>query len=79
MVKNNISEKVIMPGYEMILNLFSCIDVYIQPSISKDTSPISLIHSFASGILHYPESILEIKQLKLNNLRLGGSYADKTI
>ena len=66
-VKNNISEKVIMPGYENdIKSFFSCIDVYIQPSISKDTSPISLIHSFAAGIpsiISRINSLREIKQM----------------
>lgn len=66
-VENNISKKVIMPGYEKdIKSFFSCLDVYIQPSISKDTSPISLIHSFAAGlpaIISRINSLEEIKQM----------------
>ncbi len=66
-VKNNLSRKVIMPGFEDdIKSFFSCIDVYIQPSISKDTSPISLIHSFAAGIpaiISRINSLREIKQM----------------
>ena len=54
----------------MMLNLFFLHRCIYQPSISKDTSPISLIHSFAAGIpsiISRINSLMEIKQIGTPN------------
>jgi glycosyltransferase involved in cell wall biosynthesis len=46
-----LSEKVIMPGYRNDLqSLFSAMDLFLYPSIEKDTSPLALLSAISSGL-----------------------------
>ena len=47
----SLRDKVIMPGYRNDLQaLFSAMDLFLYPSMNKDTSPLSLLSAISSGL-----------------------------
>jgi len=60
--KNDLWDRVIMPGYRSDLNsIFSAMDLFIYPSTEKDTSPLALISAISSGL---PVAISSINSLE---------------
>ena len=48
---NSLSHRVIMPGYRNDLQaMYSAMDLFLYPSIEKDTSPLALISAISSGL-----------------------------
>ena len=57
----SLRDKVIMPGYRNDLQaLFSAMDLFLYPSMNKDTSPLSLLSAISSGL---PVGMSNIKSL----------------
>ena len=49
--KNGLDARVIMPGYRSDLcAIFSAIDLFLYPSLEKDTSPLALLSAISSGL-----------------------------
>ena len=49
--KNGLDERIILPGYRSDLcAIFSAMDLFLYPSIEKDTSPLALLSAIASGL-----------------------------
>ncbi len=47
----NLTNRVIMPGYRTDLGaILAAMDIFIYPSVEKDTSPLSLIGALAAGL-----------------------------
>lgn len=60
--KNNLEDRIILPGYRSDLNsIYSSMDLYIFPSLEKDTSPLSLLGAMVFGL---PVAISSIPSLK---------------
>ena len=54
--------RVIMPGYRNDLQaMYSAMDLFLYPSIEKDTSPLALLSAISSGL---PVAVTNIKSLK---------------
>ena len=59
--KNDLEDRVIMPGYRSDLsNIYSAMDYFVYPSVEKDTSPLALLSALSSGL---PVSISNIGSL----------------
>ena len=57
-----LNDRVIMPGYRTDLkNIYSAMDLFIYPSLGKDTSPLALISAIASGL---PVAVSNIDSLR---------------
>ena len=57
-----LGERVIMPGYRSDLKeVFSAIDLFIYPSLEKDTSPLALLRAISAGL---PVIVSNIKCLE---------------
>jgi glycosyltransferase involved in cell wall biosynthesis len=57
-----LGKRVIMPGYRSDLKeIFSAMDIFIYPSLEKDTSPLALLSAISSGL---PVAVTNIKSLK---------------
>ena len=66
--QNGLGDKVIMPGYRSDLNaIFSAIDLFIYPSLEKDTSPLALLSAISSGLPVAISSIESLEELVKNN------------
>ena len=66
--KNDLWDRVIMPGYRSDLkNLFSAMDLFIYPSTEKDTSPLALLSAISSGLPVAISSIESLEELVKNN------------
>ena len=49
--ENELESRVSMPGYRTDLkNIFSAMDLFIYPSIEKDTSPLALLSALSAGL-----------------------------
>jgi len=58
----SLSGKVIMPGYRNDLQaLFSAMDLFLYPSLNKDTSPLALLSGLSAGL---PVGVSNIESLK---------------
>jgi len=58
----DLGKRVIMPGYRSDLKeIFSAMDIFIYPSLEKDTSPLALLSAISSGL---PVVVTNIKSLK---------------
>jgi glycosyltransferase involved in cell wall biosynthesis len=58
----DLGKRVIMPGYRSDLKeIFSAMDIFIYPSLEKDTSPLALLSAISSGL---PVAVTNIKSLK---------------
>ena len=61
-------ERVIMPGYRPDLQeIFSAIDLFIYPSLEKDTSPLALLSAISSGLPVAISLIESLEELVKNN------------
>ena len=57
-----LGKRVIMPGYRSDLeNIFSAMDIFIYPSLEKDTSPLALLSAISAGL---PAIVSNIKCLE---------------
>jgi len=66
--QNGLDERVIMPGYRSDLNaIFSAMDLFIYPSLEKDTSPLALLSAISSGLPVAISSIESLEELVKNN------------
>jgi glycosyltransferase involved in cell wall biosynthesis len=66
--QNGLDERVIMPGYRSDLNaIFSAMDLFIYPSLEKDTSPLALLSAISSGLPVAISSIESLEELFKNN------------
>lgn len=66
--QNGLDERVIVPGYRSDLNaIFSAMDLFIYPSLEKDTSPLSLLSAISSGLPVAISSIESLEELVKNN------------
>ena len=65
--ENHLQNKVIMPGYRTDLKaIFSAMDLFLYPSVEKDTSPLSLLSAISAGL---PVAISNIGSLEdISNL-----------
>ena len=60
--KSNLHDRVIMPGYRSDLkNIFSAMDMFIYPSVEKDTSPLVLLSAISAGL---PIAMTQIESLE---------------
>ena len=60
--KYDLEDRIILPGYRSDLNaIYSAIDLYILPSLEKDTSPLSLLGAMVFGL---PVAISSIPSLR---------------
>jgi len=60
--KNDLDDRVIMPGYRTDLKeIFSAMDLFMYSAIEKDTSPLALLSALSAGL---PVIIFNIKSLK---------------
>ncbi|MFL3015354.1 MAG: glycosyltransferase family 4 protein [Candidatus Neomarinimicrobiota bacterium] len=68
--KNFLEEKIILPGYRSDLNaIYYAMDLFVFPSLEKDTSPLSLLGAMVSGL---PIAISSIPSLReIDDLILG--------
>jgi len=49
--ENELESRVSMPGYRTDLkNIFSAMDLFIYPSVEKDTSPLALLSALSAGL-----------------------------
>jgi glycosyltransferase involved in cell wall biosynthesis len=49
--ENKLESRVSMPGYRTDLkNIFSAMDLFIYPSVEKDTSPLALLSALSAGL-----------------------------
>ena len=57
-LKNHLEDRIILPGYRSDLSsVYSAIDLFIFPSLEKDTSPLSLLGAMVFGhLLPYLQS-----------------------
>ena len=64
---NHLQNRVIMPGYRTDLKaIFSAMDLFLYPSVEKDTSPLSLLSAISAGL---PAAISNIGSLEdISNL-----------
>jgi len=63
-----LDERIIMPGYRSDLNaIFSAMDLFIYPSLEKDTSPLALLSAISSGLPVAISSIESLEELVKNN------------
>ena len=59
---NDLESRVLMPGYMSDLkNIFSAMDLFIYPSIEKDTSPLALLSALSAGL---PVAMTQIDSLE---------------
>jgi len=59
---NDLENRILLPGYRSDLkNIFSAIDLFIYPSLEKDTSPLALISALSAGL---PVAMTQIDSLK---------------
>ena len=59
-----LGKRVIMPGYRSDLkNIFSAIDLFVYPSLEKDTSPLSLMSAISSGLPVAMQNIDSLKEI----------------
>ena len=66
--QNGLGERVIMPGYRSDLKaIFSAMDLFIYPSLEKDTSPLALLSAISSGLPVAISSIESLEELVKNN------------
>ena len=60
--KSNLDSRVIMPGYRSDLkNIFSAMDIFVYPSVEKDTSPLVLLSAISAGL---PIAMTQIDSLE---------------
>ena len=60
--KYGLGKRVIMPGYRSDLKeIFSAMDIFIYPSLEKDTSPLALLSAISAGL---PAIVSNIKCLE---------------
>ena len=49
--ENELEHRVSMPGYRTDLNdIFSAMDLFVYPSLEKDTSPLALLSALSAGL-----------------------------
>jgi len=66
--QNGLDERVIMPGYRSDLQaIFSVMDLFIYPSLEKDTSPLALLSAISSGLPVAISLIESLEELVKNN------------
>ena len=59
--KNDLWDRVIMPGYRTDLkDIYSAMDIFLYPPLEKDTSPLALVSAISSGL---PVAISNIESL----------------
>ena len=59
---NGLENRVLMPGYRSDLkNIFSAMDLFIYPSLEKDTSPLALLSALSAGL---PVAMAQIDSLE---------------
>jgi len=62
--KNHLWDRVLMPGYRSDLkNIFSAMDLFVYPSVEKDTSPLSLMSAISSGLPVAMQNIDSLKEI----------------
>ena len=62
--KNDLGGRVIMPGYRSDLrNIFSAMDLFVYPSVEKDTSPLALISAISFGLPVVISSINTLEEI----------------
>jgi len=63
--KNDLWDRVIMPGYRSDLkNIFSAMDLFVYPSVEKDTSPLALISAISFGLPVVISSINTLEEIQ---------------
>ena len=66
--QNGLVERVIVPGYRSDLcAIFSAMDLFIYPSLEKDTSPLALLSAISSGLPVAISSIESLEEIVKNN------------
>ena len=65
--ENELESRVSMPGYRTDLNdIFSAMDLFVHPSLEKDTSPLALLSALSAGL---PVGVSNISSLsEITNL-----------
>ena len=62
--KNDLWDRVLLPGYRFDLkNIFSAMDLFVYPSVEKDTSPLSLMSAISSGLPVAMQNIDSLKEI----------------
>ncbi len=92
--KNDLWDRVLLPGYRFDLkNIFSAMDLFVYPSVEKDTSPLSLMSAISSGLPVAMQNIDSLKEItdfcpavdvfdpgdRVNLFSLMEKYVDKSI
>ena len=92
--KNDLRDRVLLPGYRFDLkNIFSAMDLFVYPSVEKDTSPLSLMSAISSGLPVAMQNIDSLKEItdfcpavdvfdpgdRVNLFSLMEKYVDKSI
>ena len=62
--RNGLEDKIILTGFRSDLDkMFSIMDLFIYPSIEKDTSPLALISAISSGLPVAASSIESLQDI----------------
>tara|TARA_B100002051_G_C16739817_1_gene643543 strand:- start:1915 stop:3084 length:1170 start_codon:yes stop_codon:yes gene_type:complete len=63
-LKNHLEDRIILPGYRSDLSsVYSAIDLFIFPSLEKDTSPLSLLGAMVFGLPVALSSIPSLREI----------------
>ena len=63
-IKHGLMDKIILTGYRTDLDkMFSIMDLFVYPSLEKDTSPLALLSALSSGLPVASSSIKSLQEI----------------